>query len=160
MNPVPSILLPQRSRARNHVLPILALTFILFFALAPTLSAQSNEILPLDQVQPGMQGYAYTIFAGDQVEKFDLEVIGVMPNFLGPRQSIILIELKGPKVERTGVVAGMSGSPVYLDGKLAGALSLKLGIFTKDPIAGVTPIADVMRPPVENTATQTAQASF
>jgi hypothetical protein len=93
-----------------------------------------------------MQGYAYTIFAGDQVEKFDLEVIGVMPNFLGPRQSIILVQLKGPKVERTGVVAGMSGSPVYLDGKLAGALSLKLGIFTKDPIAGVTPIDDVMHP--------------
>ena len=74
-----------------------------------------------------MQGYAYTIFAGDQVEKFDLEVLGVMPNFLGPKQSIILVELKGPKVEHTGVVAGMSGSPVYLEGKLAGALSLKLG---------------------------------
>src|SRR5262249_18464356 len=83
-------------------------------------------------------------FAGDQVEKFDLEVIGVMPNFLGPKQSIILVQLKGPKVEHTGVVAGMSGSPVYLDGKLAGALSLKLGIFTTEPIAGVTPIADVL----------------
>jgi len=91
-----------------------------------------------------MQGYAYTIFAGDQVEKFDLEVIGVMPNFLGPKQSIILVQLKGPKVEHTGVVAGMSGSPVYIEGKLAGALSLKLGIFTKEPIAGVTPIADVL----------------
>jgi len=101
-----------------------------------------------------MQGYAYTIFAGDQVEKFDLEVIGVMPNFLGPRQSIILVQLKGPKVERTGVVAGMSGSPVYLDGKLAGALSLKLGVFTKDPIAGVTPIEDVVRPPVQSGAQQ------
>src|ERR1700730_11036819 len=116
--------------------------------------AQSNEILPLDQVRAGMQGYAYTIFAGDQVEKFDLEVIGVMPNFLGPRQSIILVQLKGPKVERTGVVAGMSGSPVYLDGKLAGALSLKLGIFTKDPIAGVTPIEDVVRPPAQSGAQQ------
>src|SRR5579863_8024334 len=112
--------------------------------LSPALSAQSNEILPLSQVRPGMQGYAYTIFAGDQVEKFDLEVIGVMPNFLGPRQTIILVQLKGPKVEHTGVVAGMSGSPVYLEGKLAGALSLKLGIFTKEPIAGVTPIADVL----------------
>ncbi len=91
-----------------------------------------------------MQGYAYTIFAGDRVEKFDLEVIGVMPNFLGPKQSIILVQLKGPKVEHTGVVAGMSGSPVYIEGKLAGALSLKLGIFTKEPIAGVTPIADVL----------------
>src|SRR5690348_11597475 len=96
-----------------------------------------------------MQGYAYTIFAGDQVEKFDLEVIGVMPNFLGPRQSIILVQLKGPKVERTGVVAGMSGSPGYLDGKLAGALSLKLGILTKDPIGGVTPIDDVIHPPAQ-----------
>ena len=94
-----------------------------------------------------MQGYAYTIFAGDQVEKFDLEVIGIMPNFLGPKQNIILVQLKGPKVERTGVVAGMSGSPVYLDGKLAGALSLKLGVFTKDPIAGVTPIQDMLHPP-------------
>src|SRR5689334_14369688 len=69
--------------------------------LTLTVSAQSNETLPLSQVRPGMQGYAYTIFAGDQVEKFDLEVIGVMPNFLGPQQSIILVQLKGPKVEHT-----------------------------------------------------------
>src|SRR6267378_1027922 len=129
----------------------LALTITVFPAAT---SAQSSEILRLDQVRAGMQGYAYTIFAGDQVEKFDLEVIGVMPNFLGPRQSIILVQLKGPKVERTGVVAGMSGSPVYLDGKLAGALSLKLGIFTKDPIAGVTPIEDVVRPPAQTGAQQ------
>src|ERR1700687_1238744 len=122
--------------------------------LPVTAAAQSTEILPLEQVRAGMQGYAYTIFAGDQIEKFDLEVIGVMPNFLGPRQSIILVQLKGPKVERTGVVAGMSGSPVYLDGKLAGALSLKLGIFTKDPIAGVTPIEDVVRPPTQSGAQQ------
>ena len=139
----------------------LSARFVRVFCLALTIALcpltacpQSNEILPLDQVRAGMQGYAYTIFAGDQVEKFDLEVIGVMPNFLGPRQSIILVQLKGPKVERTGVVAGMSGSPVYLDGKLAGALSLKLGIFTKDPIAGVTPIEDVVRPPAQSSAQQ------
>ena len=132
-----------------------ALCLALTIAVLPVAAfAQSNEILPLHQVQAGMQGYAYTIFAGDQVEKFDLEVIGVMPNFLGPRQSIILVQLKGPKVERTGVVAGMSGSPVYLNGKLAGALSLKLGIFTKDPIAGVTPIEDVIRPPAQSSAQQ------
>src|SRR6266853_2073929 len=134
---------------------IRALCLALAVAVLPLgLAAQSSETLPVDQVRPGMQGYAYTIFAGDQVEKFDLEVIGVMPNFLGPQQSIILVQLKGTKVERTGVVAGMSGSPVYLDGKLAGALSLKLGIFTKDPIAGVTPIADVVRPPVQSSAQQ------
>src|SRR5467141_524694 len=132
----------------------LALTITVFPAAT---SAQSSEILRLDQVRAGMQGYAYTIFAGDQVEKFDLEVIGVMPNFLGPRQSIILVQLKGPKVERTGVVAGMSGSPVYLDGKLAGALSLKLpAIFAKDPIAGVTPIEDVIHPPAQTSALSSA----
>jgi hypothetical protein len=107
-------------------------------------ATNSTEILPLSQVRAGMKGYAFTIFAGDQVEKFDLEVIGVLDNFLGPGQAIILVQLLGPKVEHTGVVAGMSGSPVYLEGKLAGALSLKLGIFTKEAIAGVTPIEDAL----------------
>jgi hypothetical protein len=121
---------------------------------------ESNEIIPVSQVRPGMQGYAYTIFEGDQVEKFDLEVIGVLPNFLGPKQSIILVQLKGPKVEHTGVVAGMSGSPVYLEGKLAGALSLKLGIFTKEAIAGVTPIEDVLRPPTQVAGWQQGAQQF
>jgi hypothetical protein len=126
--------------------------FLALVGTLPVLAApqESTDLLPLSQVRAGMQGYACTIFAGDQVEKFDLEVIGILPNFLGPKQSIILVELKGPKVEHTGVVAGMSGSPVYLDGKLAGALSLKLGIFTKEAIAGVTPIEDVLRPPIGN----------
>src|SRR5690242_16521868 len=140
--------------ARPHLsscrFPLLALVaFLAALCLNPGIlgAPQQPEILPLSQVHPGMPGYAYTIFAGDQIEKFDLEVIGVLDNFLGPKQSIILVQLKGPKVEHTGVVAGMSGSPVYLDGKLAGALSLKLGIFTKEPIAGVTPIQDVLNPP-------------
>jgi hypothetical protein len=107
-----------------------------------------------------MQGYAYTIFEGDQIEKFDLEVIGVLENFLGPKQAIILVQLKGPKVEHTGVVAGMSGSPVYLDGKLAGALSLKLGIFTKEAIAGVTPIADMLNPPLQSSSAQADVQQF
>jgi hypothetical protein len=125
--------------------PAIAPSFLGAYAQAPT----STEILPLSDVRPGMQGYAYTIFAGDQVEKFDLVVIGIMPNFLGPRQTIILVQLKGPKVEHTGVVAGMSGSPVYFEGKLAGALSLKLGVFTKEPIGGVTPIEDIIHPPAQ-----------
>jgi len=124
------------------VAPAVATSFFTAQAQAPT----STEIIPLSHVRPGMQGYAYTIFAGEQVEKFDLEVIGIMPNFLGPRQTIILVQLKGPKVEHTGVVAGMSGSPVYFEGKLAGALSLKLGVFTKEPIGGVTPIEDIIHP--------------
>jgi hypothetical protein len=137
---------------RANALIVLALAVIL--CAAPFLSSafaqsapatNSAEILPLSQVRAGMKGYAYTIFAGDKVEKFDLEVVGILDNFLGPSQAIILVQLIGPKVEHTGVVAGMSGSPVYLDGKLAGALSLKLGIFTKEAIAGVTPIEDVLR---------------
>src|SRR6202161_4433284 len=137
-----------RSLLAPICLAILVLTF-LFGVVTPSRAQQSTEILPLSDVHPGMQGYAYTIFAGDQVEKFDLEVLGIMPNFLGPKQYIILVQLKGPKVEHTGVVAGMSGSPVYLDGKLAGALSLKLGIFTKEPIGGVTPIEDILHPPAQ-----------
>ncbi|HWZ26507.1 MAG TPA: SpoIVB peptidase S55 domain-containing protein [Verrucomicrobiae bacterium] len=153
-------MLPARFHHSILRSPFLAIfTFTLLFGpVSYSRAQQSTDILPLSEVHPGMQGYAYTIFAGDQIEKFDLEVLGIMPNFLGPKQSIILVQLKGPKVEHTGVVAGMSGSPVYLDGKLAGALSLKLGIFTKEPIAGVTPIADVLNPPVPSSASQPARS--
>jgi len=145
--------------SRLFLFPLAVLALAL--SAAPTIIAQdSSQTLPLSQVHAGMQGYAYTIFAGDQIEKFDLEVLGVLNNFLGPRQSIILVQLKGPKVEHTGVVAGMSGSPVYLDGKLAGALSLKLGIFTKEPIAGVTPIADVLNPPSQTVSAQAEAPQF
>ncbi len=94
-----------------------------------------------------MTGTGYTIFAGDDIESFTFDVIGVMPNLIGPQESIILVQLKGAKVEHTGVVAGMSGSPVYIDGKLLGAVSLKLGIFSKEPIAGVTPIEEMLSLP-------------
>jgi SpoIVB peptidase S55 len=139
---------------------LLALTTAVSVPARLAAAPQSNELLPLSQVRPGMQGYAYTIFEGDQIEKFDLEVIGVLENFLGPKQAIILVQLKGPKVEHTGVVAGMSGSPVYLDGKLAGALSLKLGIFTKEAIAGVTPIADMLNPPLQSSSAQADVQQF
>ena len=99
---------------------------------------------PLNDVKPGMKGEVYTIFSGDQVEKVDLEVIGILHNALGPKEDVILVQLLGDKAEQTGVAAGMSGSPVYFDGKLAGALSLKLGVFTKEAIGGVTPIEDML----------------
>src|SRR5438270_11663585 len=150
---------PSNSQVPLFLAP---LAFLAGLCLIPrVLEAQKPlETLPLSQVRPGMEGYAYTIFAGDHIEKFDLEVIGVLENFLGPKQSIILVQLKGPKVEHTGVVAGMSGSPVYLDGKLAGALSLKLGVFTKEPIGGVTPIQDVLNPPSQTAAAQAATQQF
>lgn len=100
--------------------------------------------MPLSQVKPGMKGVAYTIFAGNQIEPIDLEVIGILPNLLGPKEDVILVELKSAKAVHTGVVAGMSGSPVYIDGKLVGALSLKFGAFVKEPLAGVTPIEEML----------------
>ena len=105
-----------------------------------------------------MRGVAYTVFEGVKPEAMEVEVLGVLHNVNGPKGDIILVRLHGPKVEYTGVVAGMSGSPVYLDGKLAGALAFRIGEFSKEPIAGVTPIADMLeisaldRSPAEETS--------
>lgn len=121
--------------------------------------ADSPEIMPLSRIKPGMKGVAYTIFSGDQIEKFDLVVLGILPDLLGPHESIILVQLVGPKVEHTGVVAGMSGSPVYIDGKLVGALALKFGSFTKEALGGVTPIENMMEvtPPASHATVTSAR---
>jgi hypothetical protein len=108
----------------------------------PSLSPQ--QTISVDQIHTGMRGVAYTVFQGIKPEPMDVEVLGVLHNVNGPKGDIILIRLHGTKVEYTGVVAGMSGSPVYLDGKLAGALAFRIGEFSKEPIAGVTPIADML----------------
>jgi hypothetical protein len=105
---------------------------------------KTTETIPVSQIHTGMRGVAYTVFEGTQPEAMDVEVLGVLKNMNGPKGDIILVRLHGPKVEYTGVVAGMSGSPVYLDGKLAGALAFRIGEFSKEPIAGVTPIADML----------------
>ena len=91
-----------------------------------------------------MRGVAYTVFEGVKPESMEVEVLGVLHNVNGPKGDVILVRLHGQKVEYTGVVAGMSGSPVYFDGKLAGALAFRIGEFSKEPIAGVTPIADML----------------
>jgi len=98
------------------------------------------EIMPLAEVHRGQHGLAYTVFEGTKPEPMELEVLGVLHNFNGPKSDVILIRLHGPKVEFSGVVAGMSGSPVYIDGKLVGAIAFRIGQFSKEPIAGVTPI--------------------
>ena len=116
--------------------------FVLGLSLPTILIAQNaptQPTIPVDQIHTGMHGVAYTVFQGVKPEPMDLEVLGVLHNVNGPKGNIILIRLKGPKVEYTGVVAGMSGSPVYIDGKLAGALAFRIGEFSKEPIAGVTP---------------------
>jgi len=106
--------------------------------------AANPPIIPVSQIHPGMRGVAYTVFEGVKPEAMEVEVLGVLHNVNGPKGNIILVRLHGQKVEYTGVVAGMSGSPVYLDGKLAGALAFRIGEFSKEPIAGVTPIADML----------------
>ncbi len=100
--------------------------------------------MPLDQIHEGMEGTALTVFQGVKPESMDVEVLGVMRNVNGPKGDIILVRLHGTKPEYTGVVAGMSGSPVYFDGKLAGALAFRIGEFSKEPIAGVTPIEEML----------------
>ena len=97
------------------------------------------SILPLDQVKPGMKTTAWTVFNGRDAEAVPIEILGVMKNVWGPRQDIILGKMGG-KAERTSVAAGMSGSPVYYEGKLLGAVSLRLGAFSPDAICGITPI--------------------
>ncbi len=101
-------------------------------------------MIGVEQIHPGMKGVAYTVFQGVNPEPMGVEVLGVMRNSNGPKGNIILVRLLGQKPEYTGVVAGMSGSPVYIDGKLAGALAFRIGEFSKEPIAGVTPIAEML----------------
>ena len=107
-------------------------------------AAIAPAIMPLDQIHEGMKGTALTVFQGVKPESMEVEVLGVMRDVNGPKGDVILVRLHGVKPEYTGVVAGMSGSPVYFDGKLAGALAFRIGEFSKEPIAGVTPIEEML----------------
>jgi len=125
---------------------------VLFFGaiavlLSATIQAQTPKVfetIPVGEIHAGMKGVAYTVFQGTKPESMGVEVLGVLKNANGPKGDIILVRLSGEKAEYTGVVAGMSGSPVYLNGKLAGALAFRIGEFSKEPIAGVTPIAEML----------------
>ncbi len=110
-------------------------------AAAPTVT----KFFPLNEVKRGMRGVAYTVFEGVNPEPMEVEILGVLRDALGPGQDMILARLRGTKPEYTGVVAGMSGSPVYIDGRLVGALSYRIGQFTKEPIAGITPIESMLQ---------------
>lgn len=101
--------------------------------------AGKASIYPESEVKPGQKATVWTVFSGSEPEAVPIEIIGVWKNAWGPKQDIILGKMGG-KAERTGVAAGMSGSPVYIDGRLVGALSLSIGAFTKDAICGITPI--------------------
>lgn len=106
-------------------------------------SVQSDQFFPVEQVKPGMRAIGYTVFTGSEPKKFELEILGVLTGFPNPGQNAVLSKLLGDELEHTGVFQGMSGSPVYIDGKLLGAVAFGYQ-FAKDPIAGITPIKEMI----------------
>ncbi len=106
-------------------------------------AAATAETMPLSQIQKGMRGYGLTVFEGNRLEKFDVEILGVLHN-IGPGQDLILAKVDSPVIKRAGVIAGMSGSPIYIDGKVIGALAYSWQ-FAKEPVAGITPIEEMLK---------------
>jgi len=111
--------------------------------LVAGLPAQSKTF-PVSELKPGMVATGRTVFQGDQLEEFKAHILGVLHNSIGPRRDLILARLEGGPLANTGVIAGMSGSPVYIDGRLVGAVSYSLGEFAKEPLAGITPIEEMI----------------
>jgi hypothetical protein len=99
--------------------------------------------MAVSEIRPGMIGIGRTVFDGTHVEEFKVNIIGVLENVIGTHRNLVLAKLEGGPLANTGVIAGMSGSPVYIDGRLIGAVSYALGSFSKEPIAGITPIAEM-----------------
>src|SRR6185436_17114520 len=104
----------------------------------------STSLMPIDEVKPGMTGVGRTIFEGAEMQDFKVHILGVLKNVQAPQRNLILARLEGGPLAETGVIAGMSGSPVYIDGRLVGAVSYSIGAFPKEPIAGITPIGEMI----------------
>ncbi len=123
-----------------HLSALVAGAVAALFAMAPVARGDVRAAtIGLNEIHEGMKGYGLTVFKGTEPERFDVEVIGVLHNFR-PGEDLILINTPHPRLNITKAVAGMSGSPIFLDGRLAGAYSYSLGSFPVEPIAGVTPI--------------------
>jgi SpoIVB peptidase S55 len=118
------------------------LAVIILLSIAPRLYAQNAAFMSINDIRPGMKGFGKTVFQGTKIEQFDVEILGVLKN-IAPKQDMILARLSGGPLEHTGVIAGMSGSPVFIDGKLIGAVAFAFP-FAKDPIAGVQPIHQML----------------
>ncbi len=103
----------------------------------------STRYMSVDEIRPGMVGVGRTVFEGTKIEEFKVHILGVLRNVAGPKRNLILARLEGGPLANTGVIAGMSGSPVYIDGRMIGAVAYALGQFSKEPIAGITPIAEM-----------------
>src|SRR5215468_11068588 len=127
---------------KTKALHFVAFSLILLGALSPNLSAQNQQFMSADEVRPGMKGYGKTVFQGTKIEQFDVELLGVLKNY-APKQDMILARLSGGPLAKTGVIAGMSGSPVYIDGKLLGAVAFSFPYAT-EPIAGIQPIQQML----------------
>ena len=120
----------------------LAFALLLASLALITLPAATVQ-MGIEELRPGMVGVGRTVFEGTRVEEFKVNILGVLENVIGTHRSLILAKLEGGPLANTGVIAGMSGSPVYIDGRLIGAVSYSLGQFSKEPIAGITPIAEM-----------------
>jgi len=132
----------------------------LLLAVTAGLPAQTKTF-PVSEIRAGMVGVGRTVFEGDRLDDFKVEIIGVLRNSIGPRRDLILARLEGGPLANAGVIAGMSGSPVYIDGRLVGAVSYSLGQFSKEPIAGITPIAEMIEAATLSTPRrQTARAEL
>jgi hypothetical protein len=106
-------------------------------------STSATALFPLEEIRPGMKGVARTVFSGSEPQEFNLEILGLLPGYTGPRQSTIIARLVGANVDKTGVFAGMSGSPVFIDDRLVGAIAYSFP-FSKEPICGITPIKQMV----------------
>src|SRR3954462_12189724 len=121
----------------------LAISLLVALAgVSPLLSGATTQ-MDVKDIRPGMVGIGHPVFDGTHVEEFKANILGVLENVIGPHRNLILAKLEGGPLANTGVIAGMSGSPVYVDGKLIGAVSYALGSFSKEPIAGITPIEEM-----------------
>jgi hypothetical protein len=120
----------------------LLVKFLIVLCFCWELLSASTIIMPLEKVKPGMKGKGKSVFLGQQVEEFDVEIIGILENNL-PKRNVILARLSGKGLENTGIIQGMSGSPVYIDGQLVGAIAYSFS-FAKEPIAGITPIGEML----------------
>lgn len=122
----------------------LAILFSAVFVAAQVIPAvPGRDLMPLSEVRVGMKGTARTVFSGTKPEEFGVEILGIVPNGIGPRQDLIVGKLSGANADRTLVFAGMSGSPVYIDGKLVGAISYSFP-YAKEAICGITPIGSMI----------------
>jgi SpoIVB peptidase S55 len=103
----------------------------------------TTSLMPIEDVRPGMVGIGRTVFEGTELKEFKVQILGVLRNVAGPKRDLILARLEGANLHESGVAQGMSGSPVYIGGRLVGAVSYSIGAFSKEPIAGITPIAEM-----------------